>query len=289
MTGALFDDGRDGLAEALQAEAARAHAGSVWGPVEDEVEEETSPFAELGMRERGGAGLPAARAAELLGTGDLEILGRIVSSNETFLVEASDGADTVWAVYKPVLGERPLGDFPPGLHRRERAAFLLSEHLGWGLVPLTVLREDAPFGPGSLQRFVVGDDRRHYFLLVGESDAMDAQLRRLALLDVVMANADRKAGHVLLGDDGLVRGIDHGLCFHEQFKLRTVIWDFAGESIPEDDLAAIAGLIDDVPAGVAELLTGPEARALAARARGVLAAGRLPVDRSGMRFPWPLV
>lgn len=284
------DDERDEFAQALRAEAARVRAESVWGPIEDdEVEEEPSPFAELGMRERGGAGLPTARAAELLQTGDVEILGQIVSSNETFLMEATDGADTVWAVYKPVLGERPLGDFPPGLHRRERAAFLLSEHVGWGLVPLTVIRDDAPFGPGSLQRFVVGDDRRHYFLLVGEDDALDAQLRRLALLDVVMANADRKAGHVLLGDDGLVRGIDHGLCFHEQFKLRTVIWDFAGTPIPSEDLDAVAALVDHVPPEVAELLSAPETRALAGRARGVLAAGRLPVDRTGMRFPWPLI
>lgn len=262
----------------------------------EEEAEETSPFEELGQDEHAGAELTDAEAEELLAEGELAVIGQLMSSNETFLVQASDGGSrgsgdgrSVWGIYKPVLGERPLSDFAPGLHRRECAAHMLSRHLGWDLVPLTVLRDDAPFGEGSIQRFVVSDVREHYFTLVGESEAVDAQLRRLALFDVLVANADRKSGHVLMGADGRIRGIDHGLCFHEEFKLRTVIWDFAGQAIDQADIDAVAELIDEVPADVAELLSEDEARALSRRARFVLASGVLPHDRTGMRFPWPLV
>ena len=132
------------------------------------------------------------------------------------------------AIYKPVRGERPLWDFPSGLHRREVAAWELSEYLGWHLVPPTIMR-DGPFGEGSLQLFVAADFEQHYFTLYeGRADLHDA-LRRMCAFDLLANNTDRKSGHCLLGLDGRIWGIDHGLCFAEDFKLRTVIWEFGGE------------------------------------------------------------
>ena len=135
------------------------------------------------------------------------------------------------AVYKPHQGKQSLWDFPDGLYRREVAAYRLSEALGWGLVPPTVLREDAPFGPGSVQLFLQSDYEQHYFTLL-EGGGREEELRVFCAFDVVANNADRKSGHVLYGADGRLWGIDHGLCFHVQHKLRTVIWDFAGRRSP---------------------------------------------------------
>lgn len=232
--------------------------------------------------------LPGAHGALLAG-GDIVPLGYLPSSNETFLVELREGEERGWAVYKPELGERPLRDFPPGLYRRERAAYLLSEHLGWGLVPETIIRQDGPFGPGSLQSFVIAAPQEHYFTLVDEDPSTHAPLRRMAVFDLVANNTDRKAGHVLRGADGRIWGIDHGLCFHAEGKLRTVIWDFAGQRIEEELVDAVAELIDEVPAEIAALLAADEVRALRGRARYLLAARTLPVDESGMAFPWPLI
>ena len=230
------------------------------------------------------------RELALLTEGSVDLVGRILrSSNETFLVQLSHGEDTAQAIYKPVAGERPLSDFEPGLHRRERAAYLLSEALGWGMVPPTVIREDAPLGVGSLQWFIDCDFREHYFTLAAEDPSTHPDLARMALFDYVANNTDRKSGHVLRGDDGRIWGIDHGLCFSAVFKLRTVIWDFAGEPIPEPLLADIAPLADEVPAELAELLDDDEVAALRRRVRRMLQEGTLPVDLTGMRYPWPLV
>jgi uncharacterized repeat protein (TIGR03843 family) len=255
-------------------------------------------------------GGPDVPDTELLLGGEIELLGRMVnSSNETFLAELTLGGVQHWAIYKPELGERPLRDFPPGLHRRECAAYLLSEVLGWGVVPPTVVREEAPFGVGSLQLFIEHDPDRHYFVLLdaaadrvalagpGDSDdplvedplAVVDQLRRLALFDLVANNADRKAGHVLAGTDGRLWGIDHGLCFAAPFKLRTVMWDFAGEEIDAGLVADVAPLAEEVPGELADLLHWREADALQERVRQLLAAPRFPEDRTGMRFPWPLI
>ena len=230
------------------------------------------------------------RELTLLAEGRIELLGRILhSSNATFLAEISCGDDSAWAVYKPVAGERPLFDFEPGLHRRERAAYLLSEHLNWGIVPATVIREDSPLGVGSLQWFIENDLHEHYFTLYAESPETHQVLSRIALFDCIANNTDRKSGHVLRGQDGHVWGIDHGLCFSADFKLRTVIWDFAGEPIPPALLEDIAPLADDVPVCIADLLDEEETAALKRRVRRLLREGTLPVDRTGMRFPWPLV
>jgi len=230
------------------------------------------------------------RELTLLVEGRLELLGRIPrGSNAAFLVHVSCGDDSDYAVYKPETGERPLIDFEPGLHRRERAAYLLSEYLGWGIVPPTVIREDPPMGIGSLQLFIECDFREHYFTLYADAPETHRRLLQIALFDCVANNTDRKSGHVLRGHDGTVWGIDHGLCFSAGFKLRTVIWDFAGVPIPSTLLEGIARLSETVPQDVAELLDDAEVTALQRRVRRLLREGVLPVDRTGMRYPWPLV
>ncbi|WP_445156035.1 SCO1664 family protein [Arthrobacter sp. Hor0625] len=232
----------------------------------------------------------SGRELTLLTEGSIELLGLIPrSSNQTFLVQVTCGEDEGYAVYKPEAGERPLSDFEPGLYKRERAAYLLSAALGWGFVPPTVIRENAPLGVGSLQWFVECDFQQHYFTLFEDAPETHAELARIALFDFVANNTDRKSGHVLRGDDGRIWGIDHGLCFSAAFKLRTVIWDFAGEQIPEALLADIAPLAESVPDELAELLDDEEVTALQRRVQRALVAGSLPVDRTGMRYPWPLV
>ena len=168
-------------------------------------------------------------------------------SNATLLVNLSLGGDELRAIYKPQRGERPLWDFPTGtLCRREVAAFAVSRALGWDLVPDTVLR-DGPFGLGMVQRYVEHDPDRHYFAILEEQGD---PLRRMAAFDIVVNNADRKGGHCLeAAEDGRVLGIDHGLCFHAQWKLRTVIWDFGGEPLPADVVTDLTGLAAEIDAG----------------------------------------
>ena len=226
----------------------------------------------------------------VLTEGPVEIIGRIVpSSNLALLVQVGAGEDALAAVYKPMSGERPLWDFEPGLHRNEAAAYLLSDWLGWDLVPPTVVRYDAPVGVGSLQAYVDSDPSDHYFTLYDRAPETRAQLKALAAFDVVANNADRKSGHVLRDADGRIKGIDHGLCFAAEDKLRTVIWEFAGEAVPPDLLARLGCLLSDVPTGLDELITGTEVEALQGRVRRLLRTGVYPTDRSGRRMPWPLV
>lgn len=230
------------------------------------------------------------RKLTLLQEGRIELAGRIErSSNATYLTQISHGEDSAWAIYKPESGERPLWDFEPGLYRRERAAYLLSEYLKWGIVPPTVIREDAPLGVGSLQWFIEGDGRDHYFTLYEDAPETHPALARMAVFDCIANNTDRKSGHVVRGRNGRVWGIDHGLCFAAEFKLRTVIWDFAGEPIPGALLTDIAPLAKEVPPDIAELLNGQEISALQHRVNRLLRQAVLPVDRTGMRYPWPLV
>lgn len=227
---------------------------------------------------------------DLLSGGSVEVVARIIpSSNHALLAEVSSDSGTVAAVYKPEAGERPLWDFEPGLYRREVAAYLLSEWLGWGLVPPTVVRDDAPAGVGSLQLFVDADPEEHYFTLYERAPETLAALRSMAVFDLLANNADRKSGHVLRGPDGRVQGIDHGLCFAADDKLRTVIWDFAGEPIGAELLDDLAPLAVEVPPPLASLLDPEELSALQARARRLLDTGRFPFDRNGRRVPWPLV
>ncbi len=236
---------------------------------------------------------PAERASApdaltLLRAGDVAVKGRLPwSSNGTFLVELCLDGQTGTAVYKPARGERPLWDYPSGLFRREVAAYVVSQALGWDLVPETVVR-DGPLGPGSLQRFVPADFREHYFTLLERPEHHDA-LRRICAFDLLVNNGDRKSGHCLLGEDGRIWAIDHGLCLHDEPKLRTVIWDFAGEPIPEALAADAAGLAASPPPGLAELVSGDEVDALVARASAMARRPVFPVVRSGRAYPWPLV
>ena len=226
--------------------------------------------------------------------GDIEIEGRMpYSSNATFLVHVSADGASHPAIYKPTRGERPLWDFEPGLHRREVATYLLSEHLALGVIPPTVLR-DGPLGEGSVQWFVVADHSQHYFTIHETHPDLHDRLRAMALLDVLANTTDRKSGHVLLipernGEPASVWGIDNGLCFAAESKLRTVIWEFGGEEIPEPWLERVGTLCDRVPLDVAALLADDEVDALRRRADWCVTHRRFPTDPSGRRYPWPLV
>ena len=226
----------------------------------------------------------------LLAEGEVEVVGRMPwSSNHTFLTTVVDGDDEIAAVYKPGRGERHLWDFPEGIYKREVAAYELAHALGWDLVPETVDRHDAPLGPGSLQRFVDADFSQHHFTLV-EDDSHHDRLRAICAFDIVANNADRKSGHCLLDESGTVWAIDNGLSFHVEPKLRTVIWEFAGERLPgelADDLTRLAA---SPPESLRGLLSGREIDAVARRAKALVKAGRFPVpDPDRYHYPWPLV
>jgi len=249
-----------------------------------------------------------------LDAGDIELLGRItVASNETFL--ASIGGTQV--VYKPSAGERPLWDFPCGdLAEREVAAYLVSQAIGWNIVPRTWLR-DGPFGPGMVQlwqqidpdqdavdvvladaipdegwRLVfegIDEDERPVALIHEDT----ATLRHMAVFDVIVNNADRKGGHILAMPDGHRFGVDHGLTFHAEHKLRTVLWGWEGDALLDDELDGIrrarAGLDGELGAALAELLDAEELDALVARCDRMLTRRRFPAPSGEMpATPWPL-
>jgi uncharacterized repeat protein (TIGR03843 family) len=229
---------------------------------------------------------------ELLRRGDLAVVGRMPwSSNATMLATLSTGDIEFPVIYKPRRGERPLWDFATGtLCQREVAAHDVSELLGWAVVPPTVLR-DGPLGEGMVQLFVDHDPEEHYFTLL-EDHADD--LRRFAVFDVLVNNADRKGGHCLRARaDGHIWGIDHGLAFHEDWKLRTVIWDFAGEPVPPplaDDVCRLLAEPDAIDAGLGVLLDADELRALRHRAEALMRIGTFPQPDPGYHsVPWPMV
>jgi hypothetical protein len=218
------------------------------------------------------------------------------SSNYTFLVrlrETTGNSDGVMAVYKPAQGESPLWDFPSGtLYRREVAAYLLARFLGWPRVPPTVVREDAPHGVGALQMYLEADPSRHY--LSSEEHPSETWLP-VALFDVVTNNADRKSGHCLTDPEGRTWMIDHGLTFHVEPKLRTVIWDFAGQRPTpalEADLERAADSLQagELAARLGELLSRRELAALRGRVATILSPGyELPHPSSAWSVPWPPV
>ena len=230
-----------------------------------------------------------AHQLHVLTCGEIDIEGRMPwSSNATFLVNIVCGDDHAQGIYKPMRGERPLWDFEPGLHRREVAAYRLSEALGLDLVPPTVLR-DGPYGEGSVQWFVDVDHRQHYFTIHEERPDLHDTLRTVAVFDLLANNTDRKSGHVLIDAGDHIWGIDHGLCFAADFKLRTVVWEFGGEPIDSALLDAIQPIARAVPLEIATLLSDDEAAALQERAQWVRANPVFPVDQSGRRYPWPIV
>ena len=242
---------------------------------------------------RGGV-LKTAHTYALLAKGDVKVLGLLpYASNYTFLAKVRDGASECLAVYKPTRGERPLWDFPEGtLAAREVAAYRVSEAAGWHFVPPTVLRQEAPLGPGSLQLFIEHDPERHYFVL---SEERFSELRNFAAFDVVVNNADRKAGHVLEDEGGKLWAVDHGVTFHVEPKLRTVIWAYADESLGQDVRAALELLgpqLDDragLGGDLAGLLSPEESAATLARVETLLVEDHFPSPSSDRPLPWPLV
>lgn len=267
----------------------------------------------------------------LLAQGELTVEGRLlVASNVTLLGEVAHGDERARCVYKPVAGERPLWDFPDGtLAAREVAAYLVSDAAGWYVVPPTVLRDDGPFGPGMCQawleqpdEFVMVDvvapaevpagwlpileavDGNGEPVVVVHADQPD--LRRLALFDAVVNNADRKGGHVLAADPAIVRelvgepvrelapivGVDHGVSFHYEPKLRTVLWGWAGAPLSDAERADLGRLRDELDGALGdrltELLSAVELTALGTRISALLQYGRLPEPAGRMPVPWPI-
>jgi uncharacterized repeat protein (TIGR03843 family) len=245
---------------------------------------------------------------------ELVITGRITTaSNATFLA----GIGEAVVVYKPVAGENPLWDFPDGtLAQREAAAFLVSEAFGWNIVPRTWLR-DGPMGVGMVQLWQDVDPEQNAVDLVASEelpetgwrrvlDGTDEEdrevtlihedgdaLRRMAIFDVVANNADRKGGHILAMPDGHRHGVDHGLTFHEEHKLRTVLWGFTGDELRADELAAVdrvrTALYGDLGDALAPLITPAELTALDERCERLLSRARFPAPRGHMpAVPWPL-
>jgi len=223
---------------------------------------------------------------------DLEVLGLLRgASNYTFLARLEPHPPAgLMAVYKPARGESPLWDFEAGtLYRREVAAYELSKVLGWPNIPPTVVRRDGPHGVGALQLFIDAD-RRHF---LEEQSSRSATWARVALFDIIANNADRKSGHCLFDADDRVWVIDHGLTFHVEQKLRTVIWDFSGEPMPADLCGDVERALMDLEKGklaakLGELLRPAEVRVLKRRLRGVLdPSWRFPQPTSGWSVPWP--
>ena len=238
-----------------------------------------------------------ARLEALLAEGEIDVAGLTPwSSNYVFLVGLKDAEIETWAIYKPSRGEQRLWDFPDGsLCRREVAAYALSRFLGWPHVPPVVLRE-GPHGMGTLQFYVPNNVEDHFFS-IREDPASDEAMRRIALFDVFVNNADRKGGHVLRGADGTVWAIDHGLTFHVDHKLRTVIWDYAGEALSEDFsrdlehlLQALNAVDDPLASALIELITRREMAALRERVGRLVRTHKYPMPRKDWRnVPYPLI
>lgn len=260
----------------------------------------------------------------LLRDGELSVEGRlVVASNVTLFGSVARDGDTATCVYKPVSGEAPLWDFPDGtLAGREVAAYELSDAAGWHLVPPTVLRPDGPYGPGMCQLWMEqpGDAAGWVDVVApdGVADgwlpildavdgdgspvllvhADDAGLRRLALFDAVVNNADRKGGHLLAGDRTLagaladIVGVDHGVCFNVDPKLRTVLWGWAGDRLTAAERAELTrlrvGLAGGLGRTLGTLISADEVAATAARVDALLAGGRLPSPEGRMPVPWPV-
>jgi len=235
--------------------------------------------------------LPVAEALELLEHGELGIEGRLIdASNATLYCSVELDGLRAACVYKPVAGERPLWDFPDGtLAEREVAAYQTSAAIGWLIVPPTVLR-DGPMGPGMVQLWIDIDEQADIVALVRGSDS--AALRRVSVFDAGINNADRKGGHLLPVPSGHIYGIDHGISFHSDPKLRTLLWQWAGDPLTDEAIDALSRLRAELEGPLAErlaeLLTSREVRRTVRRVDHLLAAGCHPLpahDRPAI--PWP--
>lgn len=245
----------------------------------------------------------AQATLELLLNGEIESLGLLPwGSNYTFLAKLtpkgrkpSAEGEEVLAVYKPRRGEAPLWDFPDGtLCLREFAAYIVCEALGWSLVPPTVLR-NGTHGFGSVQLFIENDANQHFFTFRSDPALCDA-LKKLAVFDLITNNADRKSGHCLIDKTGKLWGIDHGICFNADYKLRTVIWDFAGQPIPEPLIRDLRRLLADIGGDrtlgrqLRNLLDADEVEQFHKRVSGLIGIGRFPSpNRHERSVPWPPV
>ncbi len=239
--------------------------------------------------------LTPERILHLLSEGTIEVEGLIPwSSNATLLVTVRDDELSTLAIYKPQDGERPLWDFAYGtLGIREVVAYLVCEALGWGLIPPTVLRQ-GPHGLGSVQFFIHAQEDAHFFTIRRDPTYVD-DLRRLSAFDVIANNADRKSGHCLVDFEGRLWAIDNALTFHDEPKLRTVIWDYAGQRLPADavdDLQALQGILaqdSQLSQALNHLLSEREVSALRRRLQWLIEAGCFPEPGPGHVLPWPLV
>ena len=230
-----------------------------------------------------------SKTVDAIKNANLIVIGRLVdASNATLQATLENSEPAKKVIYKPVLGERPLWDFADGnLANREYAAFLLSHLAEFDLVPTTVLRE-GPFGFGMVQEWVEIDDNLD-IVQFGQGD--DPQLRKLALFDAVINNTDRKFGHLLVDKTGKLRGCDHGVCFHQENKLRTVLWQFAGEpfNIEEFELLNKVNKLD-LNFLFGDLLTNPEISALKQRNLDLIEVGKFPFPNDEWpAIPWPPV
>ncbi len=223
----------------------------------------------------------AEETEAILARGEVTEIAEVVAgSNRVFQVRLEMDGKSLTAVYKPARGERPLWDFPPHtLYRREAATYVVDKALGWGLVPPTVARRDGPLGPGSMQEWVAEPPED----AAPDRLQLEGELRRLAALDVLVNNGDRKAAHLLL-DPGLhLRGIDHGVTFSPEFKLRTVLADLGGERLPAAAMADLTSLLGDrrrlgaLEAGLLRLLDQEEVAAFRRRALELRRSGRYPL------------
>ena len=228
-------------------------------------------------------------ATDLIVNGNLIVVGRLVdASNATLLASVEDSDPLIEVIYKPVAGERPLWDFPDGnLANREYAAYLLSEIAGFNLVPYTVLRE-GPFGFGMVQEWIKIDQGID---VVEFGQSFDHQLRKLALFDAIINNTDRKFGHLLIDENGVLKGCDHGVAFHSEDKLRTVLWQFSGQDFSPEELT----LLDKVKSAdlnkiFASYLTKEEIDAIVSRTDNLINSARFPEPSdSWPAVPWPPV
>ena len=229
------------------------------------------------------------KTSEAIKSANLIVIGRLVdASNATLQATLEDTDPVMKVIYKPVLGEKPLWDFADGnLANREYAAYLLSELGDFNLVPTTVLRE-GPFGFGMVQEWIEIDEELD---VVDFGQSNDPQLRKLALFDAIINNTDRKFGHLLVDHDGKLRGCDHGVCFHQENKLRTVLWQFAGEQFTAEEIELLNKVNKlDLDSSFAELLTSAEISALSGRIANLLAVRQFPFPSvEWPAIPWPPV
>ena len=229
-------------------------------------------------------------ALEVLENGKLIVTGRLIdASNATLLGEVSFEDKKIKCIYKPIAGERPLWDFPDGnLAQRELAAYLISKHAKFDLVPLTILR-DGPFGPGMVQQWIDIDstiDLAQFF------STDDIRLRKMALFDAVINNTDRKIGHLLPQADGKLFGCDHGVTFHEEYKLRTVLWQWAGDQLSENEKRSLLDLLEEIKSNqipeLSRLITNVEMQSLISRIENLISSDCFPLpSQEWPAIPWP--